>query len=118
MTWKKLRKKYKMWLTLAFVFMVLMFVMMGLQIDGWIEVCMGATFFCLVMVIYMMLRYGRCRVCYNLLDPYVLFHGGALQVLRYTCGGWGRKKTDISEYAGNDRRRNQCFFAGRLENRL
>lgn len=76
MTLKKLRKKYKMWLTLAFVFMVLMFVMMGLQIDGWIEVCMGATFFCLVMVIYVMVRYGRCRVCYNLLDPYVLFHGG------------------------------------------
>ena len=49
MTLKKLRKKYKMWLTLAFVFMVLMFVLMGLQIDGWVEVCMGATFFCLVM---------------------------------------------------------------------
>lgn len=43
MTWKKLRKKYKMWLTLAFVFMVLMFVMMGLQIDGWVEVCMGGN---------------------------------------------------------------------------
>ncbi|WP_394267358.1 hypothetical protein [Anaerotignum sp.] len=76
MTLKKLRKKYKMWLTLAFVFLVLMFVLMGLQVDGWVEVCMGATFLCLVMVIYMMLRYGRCRVCYNLLDPYVLFHGG------------------------------------------
>lgn len=47
MTLKKLRKKYKMWLTLAFVFMVLMFVLMGLQIDGWVEVCMGATFFCI-----------------------------------------------------------------------
>lgn len=76
MTLKKLRKKYKMWLTLAFVFLVLMFVLMGLQVDGWGEVCMGATFLCLVMVIYVMLRYGRCRVCYNLLDPYVLFHGG------------------------------------------
>lgn len=76
MTLKELRKKYKMWLTLAGVFLVLMLILMGLQIDGWVEICMGAVFVCLVMVIYMMLRYGRCRVCYNLLDPYVLFHGG------------------------------------------
>ena len=45
MTLKKLRKKYKMWLTLAFVFMVLMFVLIGLQIDGWVEVCMGPFLF-------------------------------------------------------------------------
>ena len=100
MTWKELRKKYKMWLTLAFVFMVLMFVMMGLQIDGWVEVCMGATFFCLVMVIYVMLRYGRCRVCYNLLDPYILFHGGgtassAVHLWRMRR----RRNADFSEYA-------------------
>lgn len=71
MTLKKLRKKYKMWLTLAFVFMVLMFVLIGLQIDGWVEVCMGATFFCLVMVIYVMLRYGDAgsdTICWTLMS--------------------------------------------------
>ena len=99
MTWKELRKKYKMWLTLAFVFMVLMFVMMGLQIDGWVEVCMGATFFCLVMVIYVMLRYGRCRVGYNLLDPYVLFHGGTASSAVHLWRMRRRRNADFSEYA-------------------
>lgn len=99
MTLKELRKKYKMWLTLAFVFMVLMFVMMGLQIDGWVEVCMGATFFCLVMVIYVMLRYGRCRVCYNLLDPYILFHGGTASSVVHLWRMRRRRNADFSEYA-------------------
>lgn len=76
MTLKKLRKKYKMWLTLAFVFLILTFVLSGLQDGRWNDICLGAAFICLVMVIYVMVRYGRCRVCYNLLDPYVLFHGG------------------------------------------
>ncbi len=79
MTLKKLRKKYKMWLTLAFVFLVLMFVLSGLQDGRWDDICLGAAFVCLVMVIYVMVRYGRCKGCDRLLDPYVLFHGGYCQ---------------------------------------
>lgn len=99
MTLKKLRKKYKMWLTLAFVFMVLMFVLIGLQIDGWVEVCMGGNI--------LLLSYGdlcdaplwRCRVCYNLLDPYVLFHGGTASSAVHLWRMRRRRNADFSEYA-------------------
>lgn len=76
MTWKKLRKKYKMWQTLAVVFLILAILCGILQYGNWDKLCFGAAFFSVIMAVYVMLRYGRCRVCYNLLDPYVLFHGG------------------------------------------
>lgn len=76
MTLKKLRKKYKMWQTLAVVFLILAILCGILQYGNWDKLCFGAAFFSVIMAVYVMLRYGRCRVCYNLLDPYVLFHGG------------------------------------------
>lgn len=76
MTWKKLRKKFRMWQTLAVVFLILAILCGILQYGNWDKLCFGAAFFSVIMAVYVMLRYGRCRVCYNLLDPYVLFHGG------------------------------------------
>lgn len=99
MTLKKLRKKYKMWLTLAFIFMVLMFVLIGLQIDGWVEVCMGATFFCLVMVIYVMLRYGdagSATICWTLMSCSM---GGTASSAVHLWRMRRRRNADFSEYA-------------------
>ena len=76
MTWKKLRKKFRIWQTLAVVFLILAILCGILQYGNWDKLCFGAAFFSVIMAVYVMLRYGRCRVCYNLLDPYVLFHGG------------------------------------------
>lgn len=76
MTLKKLRKKFRMWQTLAVVFLILAILCGILQYGNWDKLCFGAAFFSVIMAVYVMLRYGRCRVCYNLLDPYVLFHGG------------------------------------------
>lgn len=76
MTWKKLRKKFRMWQTLAVVFLILAILCGILQYGNWDKLCFGAAFFSVIMAVYVMLCYGRCRVCYNLLDPYVLFHGG------------------------------------------
>lgn len=99
MTWKKLRKKFRMWQILAVVFLILAILCGILQYGNWDKLCFGAAFFSVIMAVYVMLRYGRCRVCYNLLDPYVLFHGGTASSAVHLWRMRRRRNADISEYA-------------------
>lgn len=103
-------EKYKMWQTLAVVFLILAILCGILQYGNWDKLCFGAAFFSVIMAVYVMLRYGRCRVCYNLLDPYILFHGGTASFVVHLWRMRRRRNANFSEYAGNDKRRNEGFF--------
>lgn len=76
MTREKIRKKFQLWLALSGVFLLLTFVLSQLQEGRWDDICLGAAFVCVIMAVSTVVRYGRCRGCNRLLDPYALFHGG------------------------------------------
>lgn len=76
MTREKIRKKFRMWLTLTWVFLILMLLLSRLQEESLGNICLGVSAVCLFMAIVVLVRHSKCRVCAHPLDLYTVTHGG------------------------------------------
>lgn len=76
MTREKIRKKFQLWLTLTWVFLILTMLLSRLQDGSLSNICLGVSAVCLVMTIAVLVRHGRCRVCGHPLDKRTILHGG------------------------------------------
>ena len=99
MTWKKLRKKYKMWQTLAVVFLILAILCGILQYGNWDKLCLQSAFFSVIMHIYVMSLLadaGSAIICWTLMSCSM---GGTASSAVHLWRMRRRRNADFSEYA-------------------